>query len=165
MAATLYIAGPTVVEWQSAQGQAWAVLGYSDNDNLPAVQFTDNHHEVKTVLSGAVPEEVVLLGMTARISVALVKWDGSELEALTDWQRSATGSAVVGRRIVADNAWVAIRIASIGNSQTYSFMRCYLQTDSIGDSQWGNRERVLTLAFTAIPDADGAVYSQTGVTP
>lgn len=69
MATAIYVPGPTQVLINSS------VLGYSDNDNLPAIQFTDFQHEVKTVLSGQAPEEVVLQGTVARISIALVKWD------------------------------------------------------------------------------------------
>jgi hypothetical protein len=150
MAALIYVAGPTKVEINTGAGLE--VLGYSDNDNLPAIQFTDHQHEVKTVVSGAAPEEIVLQGLTARISVALVKWDQDVLDDMLVKQRSLVNKVTVGRRIVANAAYFTLKISSIANGSGYEFPYAFLQQDGLGDSQWGNRERVLTLAFNAIPN-------------
>jgi hypothetical protein len=160
MATVLHIPGPCVISVNNGSG--FVELGYSDNDNLPQVSFTDNHHEVKTVLSGNVPEEIVLTGTSARISVALVKWDNTALAAMLLRVRGAATAGVVGQRIIADANYLGIKIANATAAQVYQFDRCYLQPDSVQDSQWGNRERVLTLAWNAIPN-DGALYSLTDV--
>lgn len=158
MAAAIYVAGPTVVKIDNT------TLGYSDNDNLPAINFTDNNHEIKTVLSGATPEEIVTTGTTARISVALVKWDPDVLDALLTKARSAADSSVVGRRLVAGSHLFAVAIESVSaGGSSYVFDNCYLQSDGVADSQWGNRERVLTLNFMAIPNG-GNLYTYTEVT-
>lgn len=161
MPAEIFVAGPTKVEVNMSN--SWVLLGYSDNDNLPSVQFTDYQHEVKTVLSGQAPEEIVLQGMVARIGLALVKWDAANLVALLTDQRGAAGTtSPVGRRIVNDTAYFGIRILSIANGSGYTFNYAYLQQDSVGDSQWGNRERVLTLAVNAIPNpTTGILYTLT----
>lgn len=149
MATAIYVPGPTQVLINSS------VLGYSDNDNLPAIQFTDFQHEVKTVLSGQAPEEVVLQGTVARISLALVKWDASVYNTLLATQRGAYNSSPVGRRIISDNASVELQIDSVSGTQNYTFEHAFLQPEGTGDSQWGNRERVLTLNFMAITGPNG----------
>jgi len=159
MATAIFVPGPTLV--QSDTTGAYVDLGYSDNDNLPAIQLTDNHHEVKTVLSGAVPEEIVLTGTSARITLALVKWDQANLNLLLAKQRGAANDATVGRTLVASSATFGIKIKSVSGTMAYEFKRCYLQPDGQGDSQWGNRERVLTLNIMAIPDASNDIYTYT----
>ena len=153
--AALQIPGPTVVKIGSS------ILGYSDNDNLPQIQFTDNHHEVKTVLSGNVPEEVVLQGTQAKIAVALVKWDPDVLTTLLTTTRGSATQATVGRRVIADSGAVTLVIASVSQTTNYSFGHAFLQAESVGDAQWGNRERVLTLNFYAIPGANNTLYTYT----
>ena len=149
MATAIYVPGPTQILINDA------VLGYSDNDNLPAVQFTDFQHEVKTVLSGQAPEEVVLQGTVARISIALVKWDPAVYNTLLAAQRGSYNASPVGRRIITDNASVELQIDSIAGTQNYTFNYAFLQPEGTGDSQWGNRERVLTVNFMAIPGSTG----------
>jgi hypothetical protein len=151
MAATIQIAGPTVIK--VTIGESESTLGYSDNDTLPAVNFTEHQHDVRTVLSGAVPEEIVLQGTSARISLALVKWDETVLTAVLTKQRGGDGTtSPVGARIVANTRFFALSIEALGSGATYTFPCCYLQQDGVGDSQWGNRERVLTLNLMAIPN-------------
>lgn len=160
MPATIQVPGPTTVSI-SISG-TYAVLGYSDNDTLPSIQFTDHTHDVKTVLSGNVPEEIVTQGTEARISVSLVKWDESVLANLLADQRATANVSPVGRRIVASTAFFGVKIASVGQTQNYAFTHCHLTGDSVGDSQWGNRERVLTLNFRAFPNpTDGTLYAYT----
>lgn len=149
MAALIYVPGPTQVIVNGS------TIGYSDNDNLPAIQFTDFQHEVKTVLSGQAPEEVVLQGTVARISLALVKWNASVYNTLLATQRGAYNSSPVGRRIISDNASVELQIDSVSGTQNYTFEHAFLQPEGTGDSQWGNRERVLTLNFMAITGPNG----------
>ena len=149
MATAIYVPGPTQILINDA------VLGYSDNDNLPAVQFTDFQHEVKTVLSGQAPEEVVLQGTVARISIALVKWDPTVYNTLLAAQRGSYNASPVGRRIITDGASVELQIDSISGTQNYTFNYAFLQPEGTGDSQWGNRERVLTVNFMAIPGSTG----------
>lgn len=149
MAALIYVPGPTQVIINGS------TIGYSDNDNLPAIQFTDFQHEVKTVLSGQAPEEVVLQGTVARISLALVKWDASVYNTLLATQRGSYNASPVGRRIISDNASVELQIDSISGTQNYTFEHAFLQPEGTGDSQWGNRERVLTLNFMAINGPNG----------
>ena len=149
MATAIYVPGPTQVLINGS------TLGYSDNDNLPAIQFTDFQHEVKTVLSGQAPEEVVLQGTVARISIALVKWDPTVYNTLLSTQRGAYNASPVGRRIITDSASVELQIDSISGTQNYTFNYAFLQPEGTGDSQWGNRERVLTVNFMAIPGSTG----------
>lgn len=158
MASTLQIAGPCEIFVGGVQ------LGYSDNDNLPSVSFTDHVHEVKTVLSGANPEEIVTHGTSARISVALVKWDQAVLNTMLIACRGATqGTSVVGQLQIGGSHTQTVVLKSLtgGASSQYSFSRCYLTGDAITDSQWGNRERVLTLTFNAVPNASNVLYTYT----
>jgi hypothetical protein len=161
MPATFQIAGPTTVQVDTTG--TYAILGFSDNDNLPSIQLTDHHHEVKTVLSGNVPAEIVLTGTSARISLALVKWNEDTLDDLLAKQRGASNASDVGAILVTATTprVFGIKIFSNANTMTYEFKRCYLQADGHGDSQWGNRERVLTLNLAAIPDSNGEIYTYT----
>jgi len=161
MATSILVAGPTSISVTVAG--TTSVLGYSDNDNLPSIQFTDHQHEVKTVLRGNVPEEIVMQGTSARISLALVKWDEAVLTSLLAEQRGSATVPVVGRRLVANADTFVVTIAStiVGSTMAYSFGACYLLPDSVGDSQWGNRERVLTLNIAAIPTTAGTLYTYT----
>jgi len=162
MATTIQVPGPTVVYIGGS------VLGYSDNDTLPSITFTDHMREIKTVQSGEAPEEVVLTNTTARISVSLVKWDEAILTTLLETQRGGgeVGNTVVGYRLIGEAAYSALSISSVSNAQDYTFEVAYLMNDGVQDSQWGNRERVLTLNFTAIPNpATNLLYTYTGITP
>lgn len=175
MATTLQIPGPSVIYTSVNNGSAWDLLGYSDNDNLPSVSFTDNMHEVRTVLSGAEPEQVVLTGTSARISLALVKWDQDFLEELLTHQRrgvaqgNTQGRTTVGRLLVATSGYgfVQVRIQSVSGAGRYTFNCAYLVSDGVADSQWGNRERVLALNFKAIQrDSTTNLYTyETTFTP
>ena len=162
MASSFFIAGPTVVRVAIGASATFADLGFSDNDNLPSVQLTDNHHEVKTVLSGNAPEEIVLTGTSARITLALVKWDQDVLNTLLAQQRGAANNSTVGRVVqVGGNVFRLKIIKADLSSMSYLFNICYLQPDGMGDSQWGNRERVLTLNISAIPDSVNDIYTYT----
>lgn len=159
MAVVLHIAGPTTL--QVDVGGGFVTLGWSDNDNLPSVQFTDHFHEVKTVASGMMPEEVVVLGTTATISVALVKWDAEVLSNLLTEVRGNFSYGTVGARIIGQGMSFSVKL--LAGTQAYTFPVCYLQSNSVGDSQWGNRERVLTLGFNATRVSGNVLYTQLDV--
>lgn len=151
MATAIYVPGPTTIYVNTGAGLT--ELGLSDNDNLPSIQFTDHQHDVKTVTSGAVPEEIVLQNTEAAVTVALVKWDSAILTAILADQRGNPFQTTVGRRLVANGGFIGLQIRSVASGQPgYTFTHAFLRSDSMGDSQWGNRERVLTLNFRCIPD-------------
>lgn len=167
MATQLNIPGPTVVEVRFPPSDTWVLLGRTDNDNLPSVQIQDTHKEIKSILSGDMPAEVILTGTTAKIAVALVEWD---LQVLTDIfsQQRGTGNAVVfkdaakvGRRLIQQGGTFELRIKSESQNMYLRFPAVYFSVDSMQDSQWGNRERVITLQFTAIPESElDLLYSE-----
>jgi hypothetical protein len=163
MATTIQVPGPTGV-YGGAAGTT--LFGYSDNDNLPTITVTDHQHEIKTVLSGNAPEEVVQVGLTARISVALVKWDESTINTMLVANRGSTvqGKAAVGTRLVGQSKTFKLVVKSEGTGGQYEFPRAYVVSDGQIDSQWGNRERVLTLNFMAIPDGTGITYTYSATT-
>jgi hypothetical protein len=151
MAKTIQVPGPTIVQYILANtGTGWLDLGYADNDNLPSIQFTDHQQEIKTSVSGAVPEEIVLTGSEARISCALVKWDETNFASLLSYVRGGQDYSIPGARIVGTtdtpNRLISLRLLGADTSN-WVFRNVYVQTEFVGDSQWGNRERVLTLAF------------------
>jgi len=148
MATTIQVPGPTVV----SVGES--VLGYSDNDTLPSITFTDHIREIKTVQSGEAPEEIVLTNTTARVSVSLVKWDETVLSAFLGTQRGEEGNTTVGRRLIGGSGTTALTIKSVSTTTQYVFETAFLPNDGVQDSQWGNRERVLTLNFMAIPNPE-----------
>lgn len=151
MATAIYVPGPTTIYVNTGSGLT--ELGLSDNDNLPSIQFTDHQHDVKTVTSGAVPEEIVLQNTEAAVTVALVKWDSAILTAILADQRGNPFQTTVGRRLVANGGFIGLQIRSVAaGNPGYTFTHAFLRSDSVGDSQWGNRERVLTLNFRCIPD-------------
>lgn len=157
MATTIQVPGPSVIQFSlSNSGTSWTTLGYSDNDNLPSVQFTDHSHEIKTSISGALPEEIVLLGSEARIACALVKWDEEAfLELLAHVRDPENGNALFatpGTRVVGtSDAGALFSLKLLGSdSSSWIFRNVWVPQDFVGDSQWGNRERVLTLAFRTI---------------
>jgi len=152
MAMTIQVPGPTVVQYILANtGTNWTNLGYSDNDNLPTIQFTDHQHEIKTALSGAVPEEIVMNGAEARIGVSLVKWDQTNFTSLLEFVRGGQDYSIPGTRVVgqANPRLISLRLNAADGSN-WVFRNVYPQTEFMGDSQWGNRERVLTLAFRTL---------------
>lgn len=164
MAQTIQVAGPTMVVLDGSD------FGLSDNDNLPQISFNDMMHEVKTVSSGAAPEEIVLQNTVATITVTVVKWDETVLNTILIKQRGTAGvqgETVVGRRLVGATpatpaGMFSVEIQSIGGTQKYEFTHCFIRPDGISDSQWGNRERTLSLTFTAIPNpADNVLYTYT----
>lgn len=152
MPTAIFVPGPTRIDIATTAG-TYAELGLSDNDNLPSIQFTDHQHEVKTVTSGNVPEEMVLQNIEAAVTVALVKWDDAVLTNLLADQRGAAFTNTVGRRLISSGGFFGLRIRSVAASNPgYTFTHAFLRPDSVGDSQWGNRERVLALNFRCIPD-------------
>jgi hypothetical protein len=151
MATQIFVAGPTTIKIGAS------VLGLTDNDNLPAIQFTDFNHEVKVVDRGQAPAEVVMQGTVARISVALVKWDAAILATALSAQRGAATASDPGFRLVDQGGTFELKIE--GANGSYEFPVAYFQPDGVQDSQWGNRERVLTLAFMAIPNASNVLYT------
>jgi hypothetical protein len=159
MAATIQVAGPTVVYIGED------ILGYSDNDNLPAVAFSDFIHEVKTVMSGAVPEELVLQNTSATITLTLVKWDEAIYEGMLTTQRGVYNTTTVGSQLVSGSHTFALSLESVSGNATYTFNRCYIQPDGISDAQWGNRERTLTLTIKAIPDQDNELFIYSNTAP
>ena len=172
MPMAIYVPGPTVINvalGTSTSPPTYVALGYSDNDNLPSIQFTDHLHEVKTVTSGAVPEELVAQNIEAAVTVSLVKWDNDVLNTLLGDQRNAAYTNQVGRRLVSSNSVFGLQIRSVANALPgYTFTHAFLRTDSVGDSQWGNRERVLTLNFRCIPNPTDNVlctFNNLPVTP
>lgn len=152
MPMAIYVPGPTIINVATTAG-TYLALGYSDNDNLPSIQFTEHLHEVKTVTSGASPEEMVAQNIEASVTVSLVKWDDTILNNILVDQRGAAYNNTVGRRLVSSNGFFGLQIRSVAAAQPgYTFTHAFLRPDSVGDSQWGNRERVLTLNFRCIPD-------------
>lgn len=160
MAVIFHVSGPTQIEIATDIFSTWELFGYTDNDNLPSIQITDHHHEVKTVLSGNVPAEIVLTGTSARITLALVKWDAVILNQMLAASRNVYNTPQVGRVLdILTTAFFGLRITSVSTAQEYTFAACYLQVDGVNDSQWGNRERVLTLNISAIPDSSNNIYN------
>lgn len=152
MATAIFVPGPTSIYVATTAGN-YVQLGFSDNDNLPSIQFTDHQHDVRTVTSGAVPEEIVLQNTEAMVTVALVKWDENILENLLIDQRGSAFTTSVGRRLVGSNGFFGLRIRSVASGLPgYTFTHAFLRQDGMADSQWGNRERVLSLNFRCIPD-------------
>jgi hypothetical protein len=153
MPIALFVPGPTIIAIDTANNGTYTELGRSDNDNLPSLSFTDHRHEVKTVSSGAVAEEIVMQNTEAVVTCALVKWDDAILAALLNDNRGAQATPVVGRQLVASSGYFGLRIRSIAQGNPgYTFTHAFIRSDGVSDSQWGNRERVLALNFHCIPN-------------
>lgn len=154
MATAIFVSGPTKIQVNSGAGLV--DLGYSDNDNLPQITYTDHIHEIKTVASGAVPEEMVVQNISATITVTLVKWDAANLAAMLGDLRSSSGNAynaTVGRLLVNDSGTVQVKITPTTAGKTaYLFGRCYVMSDAVIHSNFGNVEQRLALTFRAVPD-------------
>lgn len=165
MPIAIFVPGPTIISVDTANSGTYTELGRSDNDNLPSISFTDHRHEVKTVSSGAVAEEIVMQNTEAVVTVSLVKWDESVLTNLLADLRGAATIPVVGRQLVASNGFSGLRIRSVAaGNPGYTFTHAFLRSDSVTDSQWGNRERVLSLNFHCIPNpANNTLYTYTTV--
>jgi len=161
MAIAIYVPGPTIISIDTANTGSYTELGRSDNDNLPSIAFTDHRHEIKTVSSGAVAEEIVMQNTEAIVTVALVKWEASLLVTMLADMRGNATTPTVGRQLVASGGYFGLRIRSIeAGKPGYTFTHAFLRSDGISDSQWGNRERVLALNFHCIPDpATNTLYT------
>lgn len=156
MATAIFVAGPTSIYVNVGSG--YVELGQTDNDSLPQVSYSDNVHEIKTVSSGATPEEMVVQNTSATITVTLVKWDAAVLTSLQTRQRGAAFTSTVGRLLVADGGTFGVQIdpAAVGKTG-YTFGRCFLMGDAITHSQFGNVEQRMGLTFRAIPDGSNVL--------
>jgi hypothetical protein len=153
MATAIFVAGPTSIYVNVGAG--YVELGLTDNDNLPQVSYSDNIHEIKTVASGATPEELVVQNTSATITVTLVKWDAAILTSLLVRQRGAAYNSTVGRLLVGDSGTFGVQVDPLTAGKTgYTFGRCYFSGDAIAHSQFGNVEQRMGLTFRAIPDAN-----------
>ena len=151
MATAIFVAGPTSIFVNVGSG--YVELGQTDNDSLPQITYSDYIHEIKTVASGATPEELVVQNTSATITVTLVKWDAAILTALQTRQRGAAFTSTVGRLLVADSGTFGVKIAPATVNKTgYTFGRCFVMNDGIAHSQFGNVEQRMGLTFRAIPD-------------
>jgi hypothetical protein len=151
MATAIFVAGPTSIFVNVGAG--FVELGQTDNDSLPQVTYSDNIHEIKTVSSGATPEEMVVQNTSATITVTLVKWDAAVLTSLQTRQRGAAFSSTVGRLLVADSGTFGVKIAPATVNKTgYTFGRCFVMGEGFAHSQFGNVEQRMGLTFRAIPD-------------
>ena len=153
MATAIFVAGPTSIFVNVGAG--YVELGQTDNDSLPQVSYSDNIHEIKTVASGATPEELVVQNTSATITVTLVKWDAAILTSLLVRQRGAAYNSTVGRLLVGDSGTFGVQVDPLTAGKTgYTFGRCYFMGDAIAHSQFGNVEQRMGLTFRAIPDAN-----------
>ena len=153
MATAIFVAGPTSIFVNVGAG--YVELGQTDNDSLPQVSYSDNIHEIKTVASGATPEEMVVQNTSATITVTLVKWDAAILTSLLVRQRGAAYNSTVGRLLVGDSGTFGVQVDPLTAGKTgYTFGRCYFMGDAIAHSQFGNVEQRMGLTFRAIPDAN-----------
>ena len=151
MATAIFVAGPTSIFVNVGAG--YVELGQTDNDSLPQVSYSDNIHEIKTVASGATPEEMVVQNTSATITVTLVKWDAAILTSLLVRQRGAAYNSTVGRLLVGDSGTFGVQVDPLTAGKTgYTFGRCYFMGDAIAHSQFGNVEQRMGLTFRAIPD-------------
>jgi hypothetical protein len=151
MATAIFVAGPTSIFVNVGAG--YVELGLTDNDSLPQVTYSDNIHEIKTVSSGATPEEMVVQNTSATITVTLVKWDAAVLTSLQTRQRGAAFQSTVGRLLVADSGTFGVKIAPATVNKTgYTFGRCFVIGEGFAHSQFGNVEQRMGLTFRAIPD-------------
>ena len=153
MATAIFVAGPTSIFVNVGAG--YVELGQTDNDSLPQISYSDNIHEIKTVASGATPEEMVVQNTSATITVTLVKWDAAILTSLLVRQRGAAYNSTVGRLLVGDSGTFGVQVDPLTAGKTgYTFGRCYFMGDAIAHSQFGNVEQRMGLTFRAIPDAN-----------
>ena len=153
MATAIFVAGPTSIYVNVGAG--YVELGQTDNDSLPQISYSDNIHEIKTVASGATPEELVVQNTSATITVTLVKWDAAVLTSLLVRQRGAAYNSTVGRLLVGDSGTFGVQVDPLTAGKTgYTFGRCYFMGDAIAHSQFGNVEQRMGLTFRAIPDAN-----------
>jgi hypothetical protein len=153
MATAIFVAGPTSIYVNVGAG--YVELGQTDNDSLPQISYSDNIHEIKTVASGATPEELVVQNTSATITVTLVKWDAAILTSLLVRQRGAAYNSTVGRLLVGDSGTFGVQVDPLTAGKTgYTFGRCYFMGDAIAHSQFGNVEQRMGLTFRAIPDAN-----------
>ena len=151
MATAIFVAGPTSIFVNVGAG--YVELGQTDNDSLPQFTYSDYIHEIKTVSSGATPEEMVVQNTSATITVTLVKWDAAVLTSLQTRQRGAAFSSTVGRLLVQDGGTFGVKIAPATVNKTgYTFGRCFVIGEGFTHSQFGNVEQRMGLTFRAIPD-------------
>lgn len=163
MPTAIFVAGPTKI--QVNYGGGYVDLGFTDNDSLPQITYTDNVHEIKTVASGAVPEEMVLQNTTAVISCTLVKWDAAVLTALAVRERGAEYTTTVGRLLINGSGSFGVKILPTTAGKTsYTFGTCFLMGDAINHSNFGNVEQRLGLTFKAIPTPSTNVLATSATT-
>ena len=166
MAELIYVSGPTAVYANNV------LLGWTDNDSLATITYTDHQHEVKTVQFGEVPAEVVVTGLSAVLTVTLVKWDQAHLDTILIRTRGTAAlpyTAKVGTTLVNDftagvTALYPVKLLPTTSNKTfYQLNSCYLKGES-SDGGFGNVERRMTLTFMGISTSATTAVVTTGTT-
>lgn len=168
--ATIYASGPTKITVGSA---ADTILGYTNDEEAPRIDFTDNVRIVTSQDTGDAPAELIHRGRVAVITGAMVKWDSArkdDLEAAPyTTGQAATGNVsggTIGSLYVAGNHTFQLGvIPTTADKTSYTFGRAIVQPEGgFSIEQFGNSELILRFAFFAFPDASGNLYAKATTT-
>lgn len=161
MAAGYKIAGPTTVSYNGS------VLGYTDNDSLPAIDFDILNETVESSDTGRTPGEVIYMGQIARVTVTLVKWDQTVADALM----VLPGGAAAGDLGTVGSLWfggsyakAVVITPTLDGERIHTFPRCYLDgPDAIRTFDIGNKPTRLAVSWVAVADGSDNVFTAAAV--
>lgn len=156
MATTIHVPGPCLIQWSPTLAGALSTLGYSDAQTLPSITFTDHAEGVTTTMNGAATAAYVNTGLSASVSVTLIKWDDAEMESLLTHHRGVAASqyaASVGR-FTQDHAsgLIVLGVIPVITGRTgFKFYRAHL-VESQTHNGWGNDTRTVSLTWHIVPE-------------
>lgn len=170
MAIDVQVSGPCLIAW--ATSGAYSTLGYTTNDDLPAIVTNRHSLPVTTTQYGDQPREIINRGITGRLSLVLVEYDESELADLLVRTPGATvegdagtiGGRWIGSDFASPSRTFKLRITpTLSGQRIYTFPRCYLDENSHRIFDFGNTPKKIGLDIPIVPDDSGDLYTFTTV--
>lgn len=167
MAVGFNVSGPTLIEW-SSDGNTWHSLGYTTNDDLPALSERRDSLPLTSTQHGTSPREVVNIGYSGRIAFTLVNFDEAQIVdlltrvpgATDEGQKGTVGGLWIGSDFTNPSRAFQIRITpSLTGQKQYIFGICYLDDNSHRISNFGNAAKLHAFDIPCIPDSDGDLFT------
>lgn len=156
MAQAFEIKGTTTILTDAVAGDqsTFVALGITDHDDTPENETNNHEHVINTNESGPdMPGKILNLGKTAIIRAVLVRYDTTELAALTECTDNVAAEGQIGI-LGADKKTFALQIQGvISGSRKYEFPFCRL-AEPYRELDWGNKESRVALVIAAYPDPD-----------
>ena len=167
MAQSYPVSGPCIVSLQLGETGSWLDLGYTTNDDMLQVSFSDFAEEVTSTASGDEVVEVIDRGRMATITGALNHYDVPiwedffEAYYLSSNAIGARGDIGVSRFTAATKRSFKVRLTpTLAGKTQWEFLRCYVPPgDSLNVGPLGATQTIARFVFRAVP-VNGVLYTK-----